>query len=158
MAYTINEKLDWIMIFILEFGRKHGLTMKQAFNYLYRYQGMAFLEKHYDYVHTQSFKSMVDDLTDYCHRKGGGLLWSYIMKKASILLTHPNPWAICYSINPTHPNRHYGWFGIFIIQPEMVFYPNRPLDRHKRNSRMLWFLFNSCQRFFRHLASIRVST
>ena len=36
MAYTISDKLDWIMIFILEFGRKHGLTMKQAFNYLNR--------------------------------------------------------------------------------------------------------------------------
>lgn len=57
------------MIFIYEFGRKHGLTMKQAFNYLYRYQGMAFLDKHYDYVHTQSFKSMVEDITEYCHRK-----------------------------------------------------------------------------------------
>lgn len=56
-----------------EFGRKHELTMKQAFNYLYRYQGMDFLDKHYDYAHTQSFRSMVDDITDYCHRKGGGL-------------------------------------------------------------------------------------
>ena len=74
MAYNISDKLDWIMIFIYEFGRKHGLTMKQAFNYLYRYQGMAFLNKHYDYVHTQSFKSMVEDITEYCHRKGGGLL------------------------------------------------------------------------------------
>jgi hypothetical protein len=61
------------MIFIYEFGRKHGLTMKQAFNYLHRFQGMSFLDKHYDYVHTQSFKSMVDDITDYCHKKGGGL-------------------------------------------------------------------------------------
>ena len=34
---------------------------------------MSFLDKHYDYVHTQSFKSMVDDITDYCHKKGGGL-------------------------------------------------------------------------------------
>lgn len=61
-----------MLIFIFEFGRKHELTMKQAFNYLYRYQGMDFLDKHYDYAHTQSFRSMVDDITDYCHRKGGG--------------------------------------------------------------------------------------
>ena len=47
--------------------------MKQAFNYLNRYQGMTFLDKHYDYVHTQLFRSMVDDITDYCHRKGGGI-------------------------------------------------------------------------------------
>lgn len=73
MAYNISDKLDWMLIFIFEFGRKHELTMKQAFNYLYRYQGMDFLDKHYDYAHTQSFRSMVDDITDYCHRKGWGL-------------------------------------------------------------------------------------
>ena len=71
MDYNISDKLEWILIFIGEFGRKYGLTMKQAFNYLNRYQGMAFLDKHYDYVHTQSFPSMIDDITDYCQRKGG---------------------------------------------------------------------------------------
>ena len=71
MGYNISDKLEWILIFIGEFGRKYGLTMKQAFNYLNRYQGMAFLDKHYDYVHTQSFRSMIDDITDYCQRKGG---------------------------------------------------------------------------------------
>ena len=88
MAYTISDKLDWIIIFILEFGRKHGLTMKQAFNYLNRYQGMAFLDKHYDYVHTQSFKSMVDDITEYCHKKGGGLQWNYIMVQILTLIKY----------------------------------------------------------------------
>ena len=73
MGYSISDKLEWILIFINEFGRKNGLTMKQAFNYLHRYQGMAFLDKHYDYVHTQSFRSMIDDITDYCQRKGGGI-------------------------------------------------------------------------------------
>ena len=73
MGYSINDKLEWFLIFINEFGRKNGLTMKQAFNYLNRYQGMAFLDNHYDYVHTQSFRSMIDDITDYCQRKGGGI-------------------------------------------------------------------------------------
>lgn len=73
MGYSINDKLEWIMIFIHEFGHKYGLTMKQAFNYLNRYQGMTFLEKHYDYVHTQSFNSMIQDITEYCQRKGGAI-------------------------------------------------------------------------------------
>lgn len=73
MGYSINDKIEWTVIFIYEFGRKHGLTMKQAFNYLNRYQGMAFLDKYYDYVHTQSFNSMVHDITEYCQRKGGGI-------------------------------------------------------------------------------------
>ena len=30
MEYDIKDKLEWTVIFILEFGRKYGLTMKQA--------------------------------------------------------------------------------------------------------------------------------
>ena len=52
MEYNINDKLEWTVIFILEFGRKYGLTMKQAFNYLSRFKGIDFIDKHYHYVHT----------------------------------------------------------------------------------------------------------
>ncbi len=55
MEYNIKEKLEWTVIFILEFGRKYGLTMKQAFNYLSRYKGIDFIDRNYGYVHTQSF-------------------------------------------------------------------------------------------------------
>lgn len=74
MNYDVKDKIEWTVIFTSEFAKRHNLTLKQAFNYLLRYKGIAFVEKHYDYVHTQSFTSMVDDLTDYCHKVGGGLL------------------------------------------------------------------------------------
>lgn len=74
MAYDIKDKLEWTVIFILEFGRKYGLTMKQAFNYLSRFKGIDFIDRHYNYVHTQSFASMVDDIAEYCHRQGGALV------------------------------------------------------------------------------------
>ena len=72
--YNIKDKLEWTVIFILEFGRKYGLNMRQAFNYLSRFKGIDFIDKHYDYVHTQSFKSMVQDISEYCHRHGGALI------------------------------------------------------------------------------------
>ena len=72
--YSNAEKIEWTLIFVAEFGRKFGLTVKQAFNYLTRYKGIDFIDKHYDYVHTQSFQSMINDIGDYCHRKGGELL------------------------------------------------------------------------------------
>ena len=72
--YNIQDKLEWTVIFVLEFGRQHGLTMKQAFNYLSRFKGIEFIDRNYDYVHTQSFASIVNDLTEYCHRKGGSLV------------------------------------------------------------------------------------
>ena len=39
-----------------------------------RYQGIAFVDSHYDYVHTQSFSSMVNDMAEYCHKNGGALV------------------------------------------------------------------------------------
>lgn len=74
MEYNIKDKLEWTVIFILEFGRKYGLTMKQAFNYLSRYKGIDFIDRNYEYVHTQSFASMVNDIAEYCHRHGGALI------------------------------------------------------------------------------------
>lgn len=74
MEYDMRDKLEWTVIFVLEFGRKYGLTMRQAFNYLSRFKGIDFIDRHYGYVHTQSFTSMVEDIAAYCHRHGGALV------------------------------------------------------------------------------------
>lgn len=73
MGNDMRDKMEWTVIFILEFGRRHGLSMKQSFGYLSRYKAIDFIDRHYGYVHTQSFASIVDDTTDYCKRKGGQL-------------------------------------------------------------------------------------
>lgn len=73
MEYSNKDKLDWTMVFIYEFGKRFGLTVKQAFNYLSRFKGIDFIDKHYDYAHTQSFESMVDDIAMLCRRMGGEL-------------------------------------------------------------------------------------
>ena len=74
MEYDIKDKLEWRLIFANEFGRRFGLTLKHAYNYLCRYQGVDFIDKHYGHVHTQSFQSMIDDIGEYCRRKGGSLV------------------------------------------------------------------------------------
>ena len=73
MGNDMRDKMEWTVMFILEFGRRHGLSMKQSFGYLSRYKAIDFIDRHYGYVHTQSFASIVDDMTDYCKRKGGQL-------------------------------------------------------------------------------------
>ena len=73
VGYDIRDKIEWTVIFVSEFGRRHGLTLKQALNYLSRYKGLVFVDKHYDYLHTQSFMSVVDDMTEYCSKMGGGI-------------------------------------------------------------------------------------
>lgn len=74
MSYSNHDKLEWTIIFVNEFGRRFGLNLKQAFNYLSRFKGIEFVDKHYDYCHTQSFQSMICDIAEYCHRKGGMLI------------------------------------------------------------------------------------
>ena len=74
MAYCFTDKIEWTLIFANEFGRHFGLTLKQAFNYLSRFGAIEFVDEHYDYCHTQSFQSMVTDMAEYCHRKGGALV------------------------------------------------------------------------------------
>lgn len=73
MEYSNKDKLDWTMIFIYEFGKRFGLTVKQSFNYLSRFKGIDFIDKYYGYVHTQPFESMVDDIATLCRRMGGEL-------------------------------------------------------------------------------------
>jgi hypothetical protein len=73
MEYSNKDKLDWTMVFIYEFGKRFGLTVKQAFNYLSRYKGIDFIDKHYGFAHTQSFESMIDDIALLCRRMGGQL-------------------------------------------------------------------------------------
>ena len=68
MEYSTEEKLEWIIYFIYEFGKKYDLTMKQAFGYLQRFKGIDFID-----AHTQSFRTMVDELSQYCRRMGGVL-------------------------------------------------------------------------------------
>lgn len=53
MEYSTEEKLEWIIYFIYEFGKKYDLTMKQAFGYLQRFKAIDFIDKHYGYAHTQ---------------------------------------------------------------------------------------------------------
>ncbi len=74
MEYEYKDKIEWTLVFTAEFGRHFGLSLKQAYNYLLRYKGIEYIDKHYGYVHTQSFRSMIDDIGEYCHRKGGALV------------------------------------------------------------------------------------
>jgi hypothetical protein len=47
---------------------QRGLAKEIGISYI------AFVDEHYDYCHTQSFHSMVADMAEYCHRKGGALV------------------------------------------------------------------------------------
>lgn len=68
---NIKDKVEYIVIVIAEFARRHSYTLQQAYNYLKRYRGIEFLNKGYDVEHLFSIEDAVDDLTAYCQRQGG---------------------------------------------------------------------------------------
>lgn len=73
MTYTNDEKLEWVTIFIYEFAKRFGLTIKEAFAYLHRFKAIDYIDKHYGFVHTQSFESIIDDMVVFCKQRGGKL-------------------------------------------------------------------------------------
>lgn len=73
METKIKDKIEFIVICISEFAKKHQLTLPQSFNYLKRWRGIDFLDKGYEVEHLFSIEDAVDDLTDYCKRQGGQL-------------------------------------------------------------------------------------
>lgn len=46
MEYSNKEKIEWTIIFVYEFGKKHGLNMKQSIGYLSRFKGTDFIDRH----------------------------------------------------------------------------------------------------------------
>lgn len=68
-----KDKIEYIVMFISEFSRRHHLPGQDANNYLKKYNAIDLIERCYDVMHTQSFNDMVTDMTAYCHRRGGVL-------------------------------------------------------------------------------------
>lgn len=73
MSRTEKNKLDFTVALIAEFAATYKLKQKQALNYLNRFKGLQFLQKHYEVLHTQSFEDVIDDLVMVCRNNGGQL-------------------------------------------------------------------------------------
>ncbi len=74
MSQEIQNKAEYIVIFISEFARHFGLSTVQAYRYLSRYKAIDFLDEQYKVAHTQSFEDMVQYMAGYCQRHGGALV------------------------------------------------------------------------------------
>lgn len=70
----MQDKVEYTIAAISEFGKRHNLSPVEAFRYLKRFKGLEMLDQFYDVMHTLSFKDTTDDLTAYCKRQGGALV------------------------------------------------------------------------------------
>lgn len=69
---TLNI-IEYTIALVNEFAKRFGLSEKESFRYIDRYQGMKLIEQCYDIMHTLSFADSVDGMASFCRRHGGTL-------------------------------------------------------------------------------------
>lgn len=65
------NKIRYINLCIVEFGRRFGMPAAMAFNYLRDHKALAFLDKHYEAEHLLPLADTLKGLCLYCQRNGG---------------------------------------------------------------------------------------
>lgn len=65
------NKIRYINMCIVEFGKRFGMTSRLAYEYLKEYHGLSFLDKCYEAEHQQPLKDTLLGLKTYCKRHGG---------------------------------------------------------------------------------------
>ena len=56
---------------ITDFAEKNGISIKEAFLYLQKYNGLQFLMENYDIEHTLSKEDTLEALSSVTHKSGG---------------------------------------------------------------------------------------
>ena len=82
MSRIEKNKLNFTVALIAEFAATYQIKQKQAFNYLNRFKGLVFLQKHYEVMHTQSFEDSIEALSMVCRRNGGQPWFKYGNRQA----------------------------------------------------------------------------
>lgn len=73
MQEDLRTRITYMIYCINAFAARYGLSAKQAFAYLYRHKGMAFLDECYEAEHQLSIADAVEDLAAVCRNNGGKL-------------------------------------------------------------------------------------
>ena len=69
-----KRKIGFTVACVNEFANKHNLSAKEAFQYLFQFNGIAFIKENYDVEHTLDFETILEDLEILCKKNGGTLL------------------------------------------------------------------------------------
>lgn len=66
-----KKKIGFTVACVNEFALKHNLSEKEAFRYLFKFKGIAFIKENYEVEHTLDFGTILEDLGILCQRNGG---------------------------------------------------------------------------------------
>ena len=65
------DKIRYINLCIVEFGRKFRMPINVAFNYLKQHKALEFIDRHYSAQHLLPLDDTLRDLQAYCRKNGG---------------------------------------------------------------------------------------
>lgn len=68
-----KKEIAFVVACINDFAKKHSLSVKNSFQYLFKYKGIQFLSENYEAEHTLPWNTILEDLTVLCGRNGGTL-------------------------------------------------------------------------------------
>ena len=71
--HTSKFRVPYMNAVIRKFAQRKELPLRDAFQYLWAYNGLALLDECYEAIHLQSIDDAVDDLTVVCQRNGGNI-------------------------------------------------------------------------------------
>jgi len=69
----VSNKIIYIDYCINKFAETYRISVKNAFTYLEKFKGLAFLDEYYEAEHQLSLEDAVEDLTVICKRNGGNI-------------------------------------------------------------------------------------
>ena len=73
MSQKIFWKIQYFGMCINAFAQKFRISPQLAHNYLQKFQGLAFLQEHYEIEHTLALEDTLNSLRIICARNGGTL-------------------------------------------------------------------------------------
>lgn len=68
-----KKRIGFMVACVQEFAHCHNLSAKEAFRYLFRFNGIAFIKENYEVEHMLDFETIMEDLVILCRRNGGAL-------------------------------------------------------------------------------------
>ena len=68
-----KRKIGFTIACVNEFANKHNLSVKEAFQYLFQFKGIAFIKENYDVEHTLDFETVLEDLGIFVQKNEGTL-------------------------------------------------------------------------------------
>ncbi len=65
------EKIRYLNLCIVEFGRRYRMSPRIAYNYLRQYNALKFIDEHYEAEHLLPLADTIKDMRLYCKKNGG---------------------------------------------------------------------------------------